>query len=201
MRGRFHPREAFALYSLLVVLLACFFIAGLYIGRNRGEEQKEVKAGETEPSEEPLGSDEIASTVDFYDNLSAPPPSVPTMKESSPEVIIESAEGTAPPVQTAVEPPAPAAPRSATPESPPEKAASPVYTIQVAAHSTEAEAQQTLLRLSAKNFEGRINRPIEGTEDPYFRVWVGSFDSAEAARGLEAELKSKGFYTYVRRTN
>lgn len=74
------------------------------------------------------------------------------------------------------------------------------YTIQVAAHSSEQEARQTLLRLQAKGFDARIQPPTAALGDRYYRVWVGTFDSQEEARAKESELKSAGFLTYIRKT-
>jgi cell division septation protein DedD len=74
-----------------------------------------------------------------------------------------------------------------------------MYTIQIGAHSTEAEAKQLLMKLEAKNFTGRIEKP-DGDEQPrYFRVWVGEFRTLEEAGSLVTQLKEAGFYTYIRR--
>jgi cell division septation protein DedD len=75
------------------------------------------------------------------------------------------------------------------------------FTIQVAAHSTQEEASQTLSRLQISGFQGSIRHPKPGDPDRLIRVWVGSFPNIEAARPLERELKDAGFQTYIRRVN
>jgi len=72
-------------------------------------------------------------------------------------------------------------------------------TIQVAAHSTREEAEQHLIRLSAKGFEGRIRTPDTSKGDKYFRVWVGEFSTNDEAESFAAQLQEEGFHTYIRR--
>ena len=74
-----------------------------------------------------------------------------------------------------------------------------VYTIQIGAHSTEAEARHLLMKLKAKDFSGQIRSPSGSEEPRYFRVWVGEFASMEEAQPVETQLKDAGFYTYIRR--
>ncbi len=57
-----------------------------------------------------------------------------------------------------------------------------------------------MLRLEAKGFSARIQPPTPELGDRFYRVWVGEFDTIEEARAKEAEVKSAGFLTYVRKT-
>jgi cell division septation protein DedD len=58
-----------------------------------------------------------------------------------------------------------------------------------------------LNQLRLKGFTGSLRNPRSGDRDRLIRIWVGSFESMEAARPLEAQLKEAGFQTYVRRAD
>jgi cell division protein FtsN len=199
MKPRFRPREALVLYLVLLVCVAVLFLVGLELGRDR------MTAASAQPRESvptPSGSsaDPGEGSVEVYGNLAArtpstsePAPSAETPAEV-PQVIRASDGQTPKPVSEPSEPQESPPPVKTEP-----KGHSAGYTIQVAAHSSRQEAEQTLLRLEAKGFTGRIQAPKAGTGDRFYRVWVGEFETLEQARVQEAEVKAAGFLTYVRK--
>jgi cell division protein FtsN len=144
--------------------------------------REEVRPAES--SYEPI--ENLDSQLDFYDELSKPigeevsnqpvtiPAEVPKPK-TEPEIVVQQ--------------------RS----DPAEKESVHSITVQVAALSTREEAEQFLIRLSAKGFEGRIHPPATSTGDKYYRVWVGEFSTNNEAESFASQLKEEGFHTYIRR--
>lgn len=74
-----------------------------------------------------------------------------------------------------------------------------LYTIQVAAFKSVAEARSEVKNLLSKGYDARVVAP--GLEGSYFKVWVGGFESEEESKKMETELKEAGFSTYVRKTD
>ncbi|MFZ0430059.1 MAG: SPOR domain-containing protein [Acidobacteriota bacterium] len=199
MKPRFRPREALLLYLVLLVCVAVLFLVGLELGRDRMTAASAAPARGTVAPPEPA-SNSADSPVELYENLTAPSPSPvePTpSRTASADVPSDEPAAEAEPTK-----PSPPVSKPAVPagSSAAEQNKTPAqYTIQVAAHSSRQEAEQTLLRLGAKGFTGRIQEPKAGTGDRFYRVWVGAFDTLEQARAQEAEVKAAGFLTYVRK--
>jgi cell division protein FtsN len=186
------------LYLVILACVAGLFLIGLELGRNR------LIGGKAEPGQAAVGNPGRSEAVEegpveVFKNLTPSTPAPPTETSEAPGSSETSSDK--PPVE---EPTRTSSPEKAKPESsgtlPESKQGGTHYTIQVAAHSSEQEAQQTLLRLEAKGFSARIQPPIPRLGDRFYRVWVGEFDSIEEARSKEAEVKAAGFLTYVRKT-
>lgn len=175
--------KAFGLYLLVVAFVFVSFLLGLMIGTGSIARRE---AHPTRPPYEPVENLE-ETQLDFYDELSKP---IQEEKRSEPEIVVESkpAPRAQPETQKSTE----------VSSGGPEKRGE--YTIQVAAHSTLKEAEQLLIRLRAKSFEGRIREPDRSSGDKYFRVWVGDFASSSEAETYANQLKEEGFHTYIRRT-
>jgi cell division protein FtsN len=175
------PNQALTLYVLVVAFVFVAFVLGLLIGTG-SVEREEVRPAE--PSYEPV--EDLEAELDFYDELSKP---------------IEEVESKAPAVILKRDPKPKAKPEIVTEgrASSPERNIGKNFTIQVAAHSTREEAEQLLIRLSTKSFEGRIREPDTGAGDKYFRVWIGEFSSAGEAETYATQLKEAGFHTYIRK--
>lgn len=192
MRASFEPREAFYLYFIILGFLIGFFVIGLYLGKGffvEANQQSELTEEMTSDSE---SVEDLSSELEFYDNLSTP---VDIGGESDPPT---ESPGRVNSGESEDSPPAQDNRGDAAPEQD-----LPIgrgnYTIQVAAFSTEAEAEQTRLRLEAKDFPASILRPGEVPGDPFYRVWVGRYQSLEEAQAAELKLKDAGFSTYVRK--
>ncbi len=222
MKPRFRPREAFLLYAILLACVAVLFMVGLELGRDRmlaeattpdraaAESEDAPRAGQG-PVEVfgNLSSTEGTTQPDEAAILSTEPDEAASSSTEPDEAATLSTER-----ETAAREPDAATGTSVTRETPTAKPVEPAgspsreaeepggadYTIQVAAHSSREEAQQTLIRLEAKGFEARIQPPTAQLGDHYYRVWVGEFDSIEHARTRETELKAAGFLTYIRKT-
>lgn len=198
MRPRFRPREALLLYLVLLACVAGLFLVGLELGRNR------LIAGRTvsnrASAENPAQSQGAGNgPVEVFENLSAS--SSPPSTESPAPSTSSDAPSDRPSAESTggVNAPKQPKPEQAAPK-PESQEGGAHYTIQVAAHSSKQEAQQTVLRLEAKGFGARIQPPTPDLGDHFYRVWVGEFDTIEEARAKEAEVKSAGFLTYVRKT-
>jgi cell division septation protein DedD len=185
-------RQALRLYGLIIGLVLVCYLVGLLVGRNYFVETVEAEPAaviepapdlETTPAEP---TEDLKSQLDFYEDLSRPL----DQKETSRILDRDEAAKPARKIEAIVV----TAPRPST-------AQSKGYTVQVGALSKQEEANQVLLRLQAKGFEGRIRGPQPSDVDRYFRVWVGEFPTMQEARSLEAQLKEKGFPTYVKKTD
>lgn len=205
-------RRSIVLYVVIVLAVTVAFFAGLELGRESLVTPERASDGGRSlqrqsvpfPSGQVFPADEVEPGT--LVERSRPGGGAADSEAPAPKVEITggglAVSGTRP---------APSASRSSPPsavrevtlpsgEPEPEPAAAKLpYTIQVAAHSSEKEAQATLTRLEAKNFTGRIRAPRPGDPDQFYRVWVGHFASPEAARVLEKQLKAAGFATFVRR--
>jgi cell division septation protein DedD len=177
-------RQVFALYGLVLAFVFVSFLLGLLVGRGSGEQPSVVPAL---PAYERM--EDLETQLDFYDELSKPSDegSNALKARDIEEILPEKAE------------PLPALETEVVVDTPSTTGGTVKYTIQVAAHSTEDEAQQMLIRLRANNFGGRIQRPDVTRGDDYYRVWIGEFASTEEARSLVTELKAQGFHTYIRK--
>ncbi len=70
------------------------------------------------------------------------------------------------------------------------------FTVQVAALSSRAKADELISKLRNDGFpSGRIAADVG---DSLNRIWVGSFASREEASAMAERLKGKGYNTYVR---
>lgn len=202
MKPRFRPREAFLLYAILLACVAVLFMVGLELGRDRmlaGTTTPDRAAAESEDSPR-AGQGPVEVFGDLSSKEGTTSPDEAATSSTEPEAAateLAAASGTSVTRETpTAEPVEPAG----SPSREAEKQGVADYTIQVAAHSSREEAQQTLIRLEAKGFEARIQPPTEQLGDHYYRVWVGAFDSIEQARTRETELKAAGFLTYIRKT-
>lgn len=220
MRFRFSFGQAAAMYVTVLGLLLVVFIAALISGTAFLQDQAQDEPGrETEPEKTPP----VISTLPPETELpAAPSPRAaagPDQAREVPPAGSESEQGPANPggdttpddagamfqspsrQQRQEAPPPSAWMQEPEPLSQPVPPAAGSFTIQVAAHSTQQEASQTLSRLQISGFSGSIRQPRPGDPDRLIRVWVGSFPSIEAARPMERQLKDAGFQTYIRRVN
>ncbi len=177
---RLSPQRTFTLYLLVVSFVFVSFILGLLIGTGS------IQRGQLIPAESSYKpAEDLETQLNFYDELSKP-----VREEEYREPALPSPE---------VPKSRPEAQVVEGPESPAERSSEKTHTIQVAALSNREEAEQLLIRLNAKGFEGQVREPESGTGDVYFRVWVGEFTSPEEAESYAAQLKEEGFHTYIRR--
>ncbi|UCF35935.1 MAG: SPOR domain-containing protein [Acidobacteriota bacterium] len=189
MARKLEPRESFVIYACIVFFAAGLFTAGLHLGKSYAStERPEVRIDPPVAGQEP-SVESLKTELEFYDDLDEPTVAAPP---SRPEPAVSSAE---PVVEETIERPVEVEPRAVDSSTP----SSGSYTIQVAAHSTEAEAGHTLTRLEVHNFKGEIVPPDPSSGNNYYRIWVGRFPSVNAARDVESKLKEQGFYTYIRR--
>ena len=177
-------KQALTLYGLVVTFVFVAFVLGLLIGTGSVER---VDVRPADSSYEPV--EDLDAPLDFYDELSKP---VEDSKRNEPVVILEGGS------QATKEP---AATRESEEAAPVEESGEEQFTIQVGAHSTREEADQLLLRLGTKDFEGRIREPDTVNGKTYYRVWVGEFSSIAEAEKTAARLKEEGFHTYIRKTH
>ncbi len=177
MRPRLSFGEAVNVYVLVLAFGAALYLIGLFVGKSYPAGRLD-DADLSEASMRPV--EDLSTQMEFYEQLSDGPAA--RRPETQPSVSDEpDADEKSSEVETATAP------------------AGVVYTIQIGAHSTEAEARQHVMKLKAKDFSGQIRSP-SGSEQPrYFRVWVGEFASMEEAQPVETQLKDAGFYTYIRR--
>lgn len=198
MRPRFTSREAITLYLVVFALFVGFFLLGLSLGRIPPMPGGRVEGVERRPVREVAETPPPARVESVVEPAEPSPSRATSAREREPieEVIVDE-----PPILEDVEeaPPAPvSAPEARVePTTPPRQGDR--YTIQVAALSTQREAQQAVLRLEANNFSGRIQPPTAALGGRFYRVWVGDFRSADEARDVEDRLKAAGFLTYVRK--
>lgn len=178
---RLSVQRAFTLYGLVVAFVFVAFVLGLLIGTGSVEREYVRPAGS---SYEPV--ENLENQLDFYEELSKP---IEKVQRETPVVILE--RGSKPPPEPAVESEKPRTAAGRDSEKP--------FTIQVAAHSTREEAEQLLIRLGTRSFEGRIREPDISSGDKFFRVWVGQFSSMDEAETFAGQLKEEGFHTYVRK--
>jgi cell division protein FtsN len=195
-------QRAFALFGLVVGAIFIFFLMGLWIGKNHLAADSGAQFSEL--AEQPL--EDVQPLLDFYGEF-AESEAAPKALERWPETQAK-ADPPAPISEVEAQPPAPPAPVVQEEEERPtsaeavqehERLQTGPYTIQVGAYSLEREARDLLNRLQDFDFTARIQAPQPGGPDSYYRVRVGRFGSAAEARPMEAELKAKGFPTYVTR--
>lgn len=193
MSAKFDPREAFFLYFIVLGFLVGFFIFGLYLGKAFFVEATQQAELAEELASNSESVEDLSSDLEFYESLSIP---IDSGTEES--RFGESASGN--PENQLLEslPEEPERIRNAPPELEIQSGTG-NYTIQVAALSTAAEAEQTRLRLEAKDFGATIVQPGEVPGDRFYRVWVGRYSSIEDAQVAEQKLKGAGFPTFVRK--
>jgi cell division septation protein DedD len=219
MRGALDIRRSLLIYTVALVCVGVAFVAGLEIGsrfssgrsdaetssvassETAGSRVYQPESGRVVPVEPPtLGGDGLPEEVTpssasttrieveggaletYRGDEASRTPAVPTSSGPGEKNAVTGSAGSEP-----------------TPSGAPSSRGEVRFTIQVAAHSSEKEAQATLLRLRAQNFVGRIRPPVPGEAGGFYRVWVGEYPSAEAAREMERRLQDAGFPTYVRR--
>ncbi|HUG44118.1 MAG TPA: SPOR domain-containing protein [Acidobacteriota bacterium] len=198
MKPAMTQQRAFALFGLVLGATFAFFLMGLWIGKNHLAADSGAQISEL--AEQPL--EDVRPLLDFYGEFAeseAEPkdrvPSAESQPKADPPAAIREVEPPPPPV---VEEEARPAPASAVEESE-DLQGEDAYTIQVGAYSSEREARELLSRLQTFHIVARIQSPQPGGPDSYYRVRVGRFGSAAEARTMEAELKEKGFPTFVTR--
>ena len=185
---RVSASHALSLYGIVVGFVFIVFVLGLLIGTNGVDRRPVEPVAQSLPPVEELGTQ-----VDFYEELSKPSDE---LQREEPTIIVQQEASVEEPESSPVEQRSEPLPESVVPASTGEK-----FTIQVAAHSNLADAQQLLIRLRAKSFEGTVSEPEPGSADRYFRVWVGEFSSTADAEVVAAQLREENFHTYIRRIN
>lgn len=178
---RLSSKRTLLLYALVVTFVFTAFVLGLMVGT---ESVERVELSSVQPSYEPAA--DLETQLEFYDELSKP---IEDTKRVDPVVVVEKKSQ-------------PVSEKNVMPEKRPDPADGSGlkrFTIQVAAHSTRGEAEQLLIRLKTKGFEGTIREPDTAAGDKYYRVWVGEFSSSEEAEAHEARLNAEGFHTYIRK--
>jgi cell division septation protein DedD len=185
---RVSSSQALLLYGLILGFVFVTFVLGLLIG---------TSGVQRPPFQPPVQSyppvKDAETQIDFYEELSKPSEEV---QSDEPVVILQQGRELEETVSTSTEREVESRPERPIPENRGE-----IFTIQVAAHSNLVDAQQLLIRLGAKGFEGRVDEPEPGSGDQYFRVWVGEFSSVADAEVVAAQLREESFHTYIRRIN
>ena len=72
------------------------------------------------------------------------------------------------------------------------------FTVQIGAFARSDAALGLTFRLKEKGYEAVLVEP-EG-EQVHYLVWIGQYETAEAASPTQERLRSEGFETYVKRT-
>lgn len=171
MKGRLNPRETTALYAVVLGVLFLFYLLGLFLGKDHFVEAN-PRDGSVPLADTPV--EDLTPELDFYQRLMGP--SVP---ERETPLSKDSMESSAEPVKES------------------EISSSGIYTVQVGAFTAEIDTRQILIRLEAKGYASNVGRP--SAEDPYYRVWVGEFKTAQEAEHMEALLRKDGFLTYLKK--
>ena len=167
------------LYGVLVGFIFIFYLLGLFIGKNQFVEAS-TNDTNLPLSETPV--QDLKPELDFYQRVTVPEDAEeengpfeevsPISEEISREETSATVEDTKP------------SPLNA-------------YTIQVGAFTRKVDARQSLVRLEAKGHSA-IVRNSTG-EDPYYRVWVGEFETPQQAAEMNELLRQDGFLTYIRK--
>ena len=159
------------LYGLLVGFIFIFYLMGLFIGKNQFVE---ASANDTDlPLSETPVQELKPELMDFYQRVTVPEDAdvSPVSEETSREEISTNAEDSKPDPLSA-------------------------YTIQVGALTREADARQLLVRLEVKGHSAMVRNPT--SEHPYYRVWVGQFETPQQAAETNELLREEGFSTYIK---
>jgi cell division septation protein DedD len=184
VKPKLTAKEALVLYGLGLAVAFGFFLLGLNWGRIGNAETRS-----TAPAQMPVPSasqvSETTTRLDLYTPV-APKPDSAVPDQGSAAGISKAEE----PVSSFVDPPAD--------EADVIPAFGEALTIQVGALNSEAEARKLLLRLEARGYSGILDLPKPNV-DKYYRVRIGTYDSRDAAKRVEALLKSEGFLTYIRK--
>ncbi len=168
------------LYGLLVGFIFIFYLLGLFIGKNQFVE---ASTNDTNlPLSETPVQDLKPELMDFHQRVTVPEDAE---EENGPfeEVSPVSEETSREEAAATVEDSKPS-PLSA-------------YTIQVAAFTRQVDARQLLVRLEAKGHSAIVRNST--SEDPYYRVWVGQFNTPQQAAETNELLRQEGFSTYIRK--
>ncbi len=183
MTNRFSRGEAAAFLGLLFCGCLAFFLLGVYAGR-RSVAAPTAAAENDHPAQVAT----VPQDLGFYqDMLSSGGKEAKEAVDSSPSQAPSANE------------PEPRSVEVATPVPPPPSAPPRVFwTVQVGALDSAEEAKQVIIRLEARGYSARLVEPRPGVKD-FFRVWVGEFEDATAARAFEERLKGDGFHTYSKR--
>jgi cell division septation protein DedD len=214
VRPRLTPKQSFVLYGLVIGAVFVFYLLGLVIGRSQfslGPAEARV-APPVQARPEPVR--DVKPELDFYQRIMArsgsesepaakPPPAVEirgleTDTPPVPEALAAPVPTEAPPVVLPLDEPPVVEPTAGVPAVA-QAPAPDVYTVQVGALVSVADARAVLTRLQARGFSGIVQPPLT-KEDKFHRVWVGEFDTMDEARRMESRLKASGFQTYVRKT-
>ena len=179
MKHRLSPGESMTLYGVLVGFIFISYLLGLFIGKNQFVEAS------TNDTNLPLTETPVQDPeprLDFYQRVTVPgdgEEKTGPVEEGSPVSEEISREET-----------------SATAE---DSKPSPLdaYTIQVGAFSREVDARQTLVRLEVKGHSAVVRNST--AEDPFYRVWVGEFETPQQAAEKNELLRQNGFQTYIRK--
>ncbi|MGH9341818.1 MAG: SPOR domain-containing protein [Acidobacteriota bacterium] len=185
MKSRLGFKQAFAVYSIVFVFIAVFYVLGLFLGKNHFVG---LTAGAEELSSLPeTPVSDIKNQLEFYQRVMQPAP-----HQSNKDTTAVSGQRSAVSDQR----PAVSGQRPAVSGQPPQPK-DPVqirYTVQVGAMKVTEEARQLLIRLETKGYAATLQPP---GGDQYYRVRVGEFATREEALETEAALKGDGFATYV----
>jgi len=202
MTSELSQKEAWGLYLALVAFLVAIFLVGVRLGAlgtpAGAAESAANRSGEPDRNAIGLSSEEVPVAV--YHATSDPAAEragqsrteTATPGSAEPEAVGQMQAEAADLMETTQEPSEPLQSPSTVGES------GSGFTIQVAAYSSQKEAEAMLTRLEAKGFRGRVHAP-QSAGDRLFRVWVGSYLSLDEAKSHEGELKQAGFLTYSRR--
>ncbi len=166
------------LYGLLVGFIFIFYLMGLFIGKTQFVE---ASTNDTDlPLSETPVQDLEPELMDFHERVTVP----------------EDAEEETGPFDQ-VSPVSEETPREETTTTAEVSKPSPLsaYTIQVGALTREADARQLLVRLEAKGHSAIVRNST--SEHPYYRVWVGQFDTPQQAAETNELLRQEGFSTYI----
>jgi len=166
------------LYGLLVGFIFIFYLMGLFIGKNQFVE---ASTNDTNlPLSETPVQDLEPELMDFHERVTVPEDA---QEENGPFDQVSPVSEETPREETSmtleVSKPSPLGP----------------YTIQVGALTREADARQLLVRLEAKGHSAMVRNST--SEHPYYRVWVGQFDTPQQAAETNELLRQEGFSTYI----
>ena len=160
----------------IVVLCSIFFILGMLVGRQQGQNFATVAEADAASVEEARPAPEEKPELTFFESVE---------KETKPAVL------EAPP---AAPPPAPApAPRPAPQPAPT------ILNYQIAALRKASDADKLLDDVKKKGFKAFILAPASGDANPFFRVQVGPFPNLIEAEDARKRLEGAGYKPILRK--
>jgi cell division protein FtsN len=205
-------KQLLSLFFLVVVLFGVFFSFGYTVGFSRGEKSAEAATPKAEPVEE------ASNEVRLPDTLlqEAPKPSEPTEspKPAGSEIAAKIQPSEAPPPVKKTEapkpPPPPVAEKKPEPKPTSTKPAAPPPAKPASSSPGQSVAQKAHLQIAAvrvrndaEAYVGQLKgkghaATLSDKGDGWFRVLVGPFDSAEAAKKYQEKLKQDGISSLMR---